>query len=77
MSMNMVIFIILQSTDHANAQHVGNLTSRCSSDEVCITVICIDDEPCETIMSNSKNGSELREFLENKTKVNVIPKERV
>jgi hypothetical protein len=77
MSMNVIIFLILQTTDHAYAQHSGNLTSKCSSDEECITVICIDDQPCETIMSNSRNGSELREFLENKTKVNFIPRETV
>jgi hypothetical protein len=76
-SMNMIIFLIWQITDYAHAQHVGNLTSKCSSNEECITVICIDDQPCETIMSNSRNGSELREFLENKTKVSLIPRETV
>lgn len=77
MSMNMIIFLIFQTTDNAYAQHAGNMTSKCSSNEECITVICIDDQPCETIVSNSRNGSELREFLENKTKVNSIPRETV
>jgi len=51
------------------------MTSKCSSGGECITVICIDDQPCETIMSNSSNGTELRNFLENKTKVTLIPQE--
>ena len=76
-SMNMIIFLTFQTTDYAFAQHAGNMTSRCSLDEECITVICIDDQPCETIISNSRNGSELREFLENKAKLNLIPRETV
>lgn len=35
---------------------------------------CIDDQPCEKIMSNSGND-DLRDFLKNKTKVTLIPRE--
>ena len=68
MSINVLIFLNFQTTDYASAQLSGNLTSKCSSGGKCITVICIDNQPCETIMSNSKNGTELHDFLENKTK---------
>ena len=71
MSINMLIFLNFQTTDYASAQLGGNLTSKCSSGGECITVICIDDQPCETIMSNSKNGTELHDFLENKTKADL------
>ena len=77
MSMNMVFFLIFQTTDYAYAQLEGNMTSKCSSDEECITVICFDGQPCETIMSNSRNGSDLREFLENRTKDNLIPRQTI
>jgi hypothetical protein len=53
------------------------MTSTCSSAGDCITLICIDDQPCETIKSNSNNGTELRDFLGNKTKVTLIPQEIV
>jgi hypothetical protein len=59
----MLIFLYFQTTDYASAQPSGNMTSKCSSAEDCVTVICIDDQPCETIMSNSSNGTELRDFL--------------
>ena len=75
MSINMLFFLDFQATCYASAQLNGNMTSKCSSGGECITVICIDDQPCETIMSNSSNGTELRNFLENKTKVTLIPQE--
>ncbi|CAN5500770.1 hypothetical protein BH18THE1_BH18THE1_09140 [soil metagenome] len=71
----MIIFLDFQVTDYASAQLSGNMTSKCSSGGECITVICIDDQPCETFMSNSSNGTELRDFLENKTKVTLVPQE--
>jgi hypothetical protein len=71
----MLNFLDFQTTDYANAQLSGNMTSKCNSDGECITVVCINDQPCETIMSNSSNGTELRDFLENKTKVTLIPQE--
>ena len=40
-------------------------------------LICIDGGPCETIKSNSNNFTELQDFLENKTKVTLIPREIV
>ena len=77
MSINMLIYLNFETTDYASAQLRGNMTSKCSSAGDCVTVICIDDQPCETIKSNSTNGTELRDFLENKTKVTLIPQEIV
>jgi hypothetical protein len=74
MSINILIFLNFQ-IDYVNAQLTGNMTSKCSSAGDYITVICIDDQPCETIKSNSNNGTELGDFLENKTKVTLIPQE--
>jgi hypothetical protein len=51
------------------------MTLKCNPGGECLTVICIDDQSCEKIMSNSRNGTDLREFLENKTKVTLIPRE--
>ena len=75
MSINILIFLNFETTDYTSAQLSGNMTSKCSSAGDCVTVICIDDQPCETIRSNSTNGTELRDFLENKTKVTLIPQE--
>ena len=77
MSINMLIFLNFETTDYASAQLSGNMTSKCSSAGDCVTVICIDDQPCETIKANSTNGTELRDFLENKTKVTLTPQEIV
>jgi len=55
----MLFFLDFQATCYASAQLNGNMTSKCSSGGDCITVICIDVQPCETIMSNSTNGTEL------------------
>ena len=73
--MYMFIFLYLQTTDYANAQLRGNMTSKCSPGGECATEICINDQSCNTIMSDSSNGTDLREFLENKTKVTFIPRE--
>jgi hypothetical protein len=75
MTINMLSFLDFQITDYASAQLSGNMTSKCSSGGDCITVICIDDNPCEKFTSNSNNGTELRNFLENKTNVTLIPQE--
>jgi hypothetical protein len=71
----MLIFLYSQTTDYASAQLSGNMTSKCSSAGDCVTVICINDQPCETIKSNSNNDTELHDFLGNKTKVTLIPQE--
>jgi hypothetical protein len=71
----MLIFLNFQSKDYANAQLRGNMTLKCSQGGECLTVICIDDKSCETIMSDSRNGTDIREFLENKTKVTLIPRD--
>jgi hypothetical protein len=73
-----VIFLLLgETTDFANSQHSGKMTLTCSNGENCVTVICIDDKPCDTIQMNSKNSTGLRDFLENKTKDDLIAKEIV
>lgn len=73
--MYMFIFLYLQTTDYANAQLRGNMTLKCSPGGQCVTEICIDDQSCNTIMSDSSNATDPREFLENKTKVTFIPRE--
>ena len=75
MCINMFIFLTLQTTDYANAQLRGNMTLKCNSGGECVTVKCIDYQSCDMIMSDSSNGTDLREFLENKTKVTLIPRE--
>jgi len=72
----MVNFLNLHTVDYVNAQILGNMTSKCSGQK-CITIVCIDGGPCETIKSNSNNFTELQDFLENKTKVTLIPGEIV
>jgi hypothetical protein len=71
----MLIFLNLQTTNYANAQLRGNMTLKCSPGGECITEICIDDQSCDTIKSNSSNGTDLWDFLGNKTKVTFIPRE--
>lgn len=75
MCMYMLFFLNFQTPDYAIAQTRGNMTLKCSPGGECITEICIDDQSCNTIMSDSSNGTDLREFLENKTKVTFIPRE--
>jgi hypothetical protein len=75
MTINMLSFLDFQITDYARAQLSGKMTSKCSSGGDCITVVCIDDQPCEKFTSNSSNGTELRNFLKNKTKVTFLPQE--
>lgn len=77
LSICVLVFHYFQTIELANAQHAGKMTSTCTSGGDCITVICIDDHPCETIKTNSNNGTELRNFLENMTKVTLTPQEIV
>jgi hypothetical protein len=65
----MLVLVYVQSTDYASSQLSGKMTTTRNSEGECITVICIDDKPCETITSNSNNSTDLRDLLENKTKV--------
>lgn len=73
----MIVLHHVQTTELANAQLAGKMTSTCTSGGDCITVICIDDRPCETIKTNSNNGTELGDFLENMTRVTLAPQEIV
>lgn len=73
----MLILVYVETTDYARAQLSGKMTSKCSSGGDCITVVCIDDNPCEKFRSNSNNGTELLDFLENKTKVTFSPQDIV
>jgi hypothetical protein len=77
LTFNVTFFLVVETPDFAHAQHTGKMTLTCSRGENCITVICIDDRPCDTIQLNSKNSTGLRDFLENKTKTALIPKEIV
>jgi hypothetical protein len=77
LSICILVFHYVQTTELANAQIAGKMTSTCTSGGDCITVICIDDHPCETINTNSNNGTELEDFLENMTRVTLAPQEIV
>lgn len=73
----MLVLANVLTTDYARAQLSGKMTSKCTSGGDCITVVCIDDSPCEKFASNSNNGTELLDFLKNKTKVTLLPQEIV
>lgn len=77
LTFNVTFFLVVETNDIAHAQHSGKMTLTCSKGGNCVTVICIDDRPCDTIQLNSKNSTGLRDFLENKTKTALIPKEIV
>ena len=72
----MITFLNLQAIYYVNAQILGNMTSKCSGQK-CTTIVCIDGGTSEKIKSNSNNFTELQNFLENKTKVTLIPREIV
>lgn len=77
MTLNVIFLLLVETTDSANAQHSGKMTLTCTRGGNCITVICIDDRPCDTMQLNSKNSTGLRDFLENKTRTALIPNEIV
>jgi hypothetical protein len=77
LALNVIFLLLMETTDFANAQHSGKMTLSCNHGGNCLTVICIDDKPCDTIQLNSKNSTGLRDFLENKTRTELIPKEIV
>jgi hypothetical protein len=75
LSINILIFVYAQTTENAGAELSGEMTSTCIPGGNCITVICIDDQTCETIKTNSNNSTELRDYLENNTNLGLIPEE--
>ena len=77
LALNVIFLLLAEATEYANAQHSGKMTMTCNHGRNCVTVICIDDKPCDTIQLNSKNSTGLRDYLENKTKADLIPKEIV
>jgi len=77
LALNVIFILLAETTDFAYAQHSGKMTLTCNHGGNCVTVICIDDKPCDTIQMNSKNSTGLRDFLENKTKSDLIPKDIV
>lgn len=77
LTLNVIFLLLMGTTDFANAQHSGKMTLTCNHGGNCVTVICMDDRPCDTIQLNSKNSTGLRDFLENKTRDDWIPKETV
>lgn len=76
MTLNVIFLLLAETTDYANAQHSGKMTLTCTRGGNCVTVICIDDRPCNTMQLNS-NSTGLRDFLENKTRTDLIPNEIV
>lgn len=77
LALNVIFLLLAETTEFASAQHSGKMTLTCNHGRNCVTVICIDDKPCDTIQLNSKNSTGLRDYLENKTKADLIPKEIV
>jgi len=75
--LSVIFFVSAETAEIANAQHSGKMTLTCIRGGNCITIICIDDRPCDTIQLNSKNSTGLHDFLENKTKADLIQKEIV
>lgn len=73
----MFVFHYVQTTEFANAKLDGKMTSTCTSGGDCITVTCIDDHPCETIKTNSNNGTEPGGLIDNITTVTLTPQEVV
>lgn len=53
---SLMVLAFEQNTIYGQLQ--SNYTSRvCNSDGTCITTMCIDNEPCRTIKSNSTSGN--------------------
>ena len=77
LAFNVIFLLLAETADLANAQHSGKMTLTCNHERNCVTVICIDDKPCDSIQLNSKNSTGLRDFSENKRKADLIPKEIV
>jgi hypothetical protein len=77
LTLNVIFLPLVEATDFVNAQHSGKMTLTCTKGGNCVTVICIDDRPCDTMQLNSKNSTGLRDFLENKTRTVLIPNEIV
>jgi hypothetical protein len=51
---------------------VSNITSTvCIVDRSCVTTICINDEPCRSITSNSSNIQQDNSNEENKTNLSL------
>jgi hypothetical protein len=51
---------------------VSNITSTvCSADRACVTTMCINDEPCRSITSNSSNIQQGNSNEENKTNLSL------
>lgn len=57
-----LFILVIQNT---NAQLTSNMTTCINGN--CTTTICINDEPCKTIYSNSTNSTSLDHPLDNKT----------
>ena len=75
MTLSVILPLLVETIDFATAQHSGKMTLTCTRGGNCITVICIDDRPCDTMQLNSENSTGLRNFLENKSRTAVIPNE--
>ena len=74
---NLLVFLYVQTTDYASAQLSGKMDLICTPGGDCVTIMCIDDHPCEKIVSNASNSTELGNLIENKTRVALIPRDLV
>lgn len=62
------LLIISLSTliiNYSNAKLSTNMTTCINGN--CTTTICVNDEPCKTIYSNSTNSTSLEDLVNNKT----------
>ena len=71
----MLIFLYFDTIDYVSAQPSGKMTSKCTPDGDCVTMLCVSDYPCETIVSNSSNSTELGNIIEDKTRAILISRE--
>ena len=50
----------------SHTQFPTNMTTKCENGK-CTTTLCVNDEPCKTTNSNSRNNTSLGDLLKNKT----------
>jgi len=70
-AVSIVLVFIMRNYQTTNAIEVAsNFTSTiCSDDKSCVTTICINDEPCRSITSNSSGMQQDNSTEENKDKI--------
>lgn len=72
--MIITILVLISDIDYSSAKTVS-MTSACFPAGVCITVICIDKQPYEKVVTNPSNDTKYGNFLENKINTIQLPQE--